>query len=761
MWKSLLIFLSFFCFTHCIQAQEVKGTVTDALLAPLPGVIVSLNGKPTTTTNLDGNFQITIGNEVNKISFSFLSFATFDTTIIGNRVAEKLNIILQSSIKELDVVVVSAGRYEQKLEEVTVSMEVLRPRLIENTNAVTIENTLDQVPGVLITDGQANIRGGAGWSYGAGSRVQVLVDDLPILAADASDAKWSSMPIENLEQVEIIKGASSALFGSSALNGVINLRTAYPKTTPQTKVIFYGASYDKPDETEMRWWGNINPKMSGLNFFHSRMAGNLDLVIGGSTMIDESYRQGENESRARFNVNTRWRNQKIKGLNYGVNINSQISEGSLFFLWANDSIGALRPAGGTSSATTTLSDYTTFRTNVDPFVNYSIDKNHTVRLRSRFFRSNNTNNTNQNSIADTYYAELQYQQKIGEHINFTGGLVNINYSVKSELYNNHKASNKALFAQIDFKFNRLNAVIGGRAEQSALDSIIDDITPVFRAGINYRMGQATYLRASVGQGYRFPSIAEKFVQTNVGNLFVFPSDSLLPEKGISYEVGLKQGFKIGSWMGLADLAYFINTYENMMEFSFAQWGGLVPPLFGFGFKSVNVGDIKITGAEISLSATGKIGKINATLLAGYMYMNPRQTRYDSLYVKKLGPQLYLGSDSSNFLKYRYSHLIKTDLELGYKKFSGGISIRYNSFMKNIDKIFVQPGLSDLIAPGIKKFRDRYPNGDLIFDLRSSIQLNSTTKVSLICKNVLNRTYMSRPADIQPPRTWFIQILVTI
>jgi iron complex outermembrane receptor protein len=125
-------------------------------------------------------------------------------------------------------------------------MEVIKPSLVENTNATTMESIVDQVPGVNVIDGQANIRGGAGWSYGAGSRVLVLVDDIPQLSADASDAKWTFIPTENLEQVEVIKGATSALFGSSALNGVINFRTAYPRDTRKPMSASIQASTTNP-----------------------------------------------------------------------------------------------------------------------------------------------------------------------------------------------------------------------------------------------------------------------------------------------------------------------------------------------------------------------------------------------------------------------------------------------------------------------------------------------------------------------------------
>ena len=120
------------------------------------------------------------------------------------------------------------GKYEQKIEEITVSMEVIKPSLIENKNTTNIQTAMDQVPGVNITDGQANIRGGSGWSYGAGTRVLVLVDDMPLISGDAGQVQWKLIATENINQVEVIKGASSALYGSSALNGIINIRTAFP-----------------------------------------------------------------------------------------------------------------------------------------------------------------------------------------------------------------------------------------------------------------------------------------------------------------------------------------------------------------------------------------------------------------------------------------------------------------------------------------------------------------------------------------------------
>ena len=55
-------------------------------------------------------------------------------------------------------VVISAGKFEQKIEEVTVSMDVIKPKLIKSKNPVNMEVMMNQAPGVSIVDGQANIK---------------------------------------------------------------------------------------------------------------------------------------------------------------------------------------------------------------------------------------------------------------------------------------------------------------------------------------------------------------------------------------------------------------------------------------------------------------------------------------------------------------------------------------------------------------------------------------------------------------------------
>jgi outer membrane cobalamin receptor len=776
--KKIVQLVFFFLFSSGFAQTAIHGKVTAQKTAePLVGVIVIADDTNAVSTDANGNYTVNVLPGIHKLGFKLIGFAQKKSSVeIKQGELKTLDVSLEESSKELNVVVVSASKFEQKIEDVTVSMEVIKPTLVENKNTTSMDDIVDQIPGVSVIDGQANIRGGAGWSYGAGSRVMVLVDDLPELTADAGDAKWSFLPVENLEQVEVIKGASSALFGSSALNGVINIRTAYPRDTPLTKVNVFAGLYDTPNPSYLKWWGNETQLTKGASFFHSRQIKNLDVVIGGHYFKDNGYRQGEHEERFRFNENFRYRFKNIEGLSAGVNFNHMKTTGGLFFIWADDTTGGYRPLGGLDPDSTTLSNYTTYRTTVDPFITYIDQNGNSIKLRTRWFNTINENNTEQGSTGNFYYSELQYQKHFSEQLTVTLGAVRSLSKVKADLYGNHKGNNFAFFIQEDAKLGRFNFSFGARVEKNKVDSVSDDLNSIIRAGINYRVLKETYVRASFGQGYRFPSIAEKFVKTEVGGVFIYPNSSLDFEKGFSSEIGIMQGVRFGNWNGYLDVAGFWTEYKNMIEFVFGPWDSVyinASGLHGYGFRSFNIGDTRIKGVDVSVSGSGEIfGVLKMTVLAGYTFMDPKQVSFDSAYVQIMnsplgalltGKNSFLGSDSSYFLKYRFNHMIKADVELAYKKIAFGVSMRYNSFMKNVDKAFVQdiqispfsPAIQ--IVPGLADYRKTHHSSDVVFDTRLSYQATKFLKAAFIVKNIFNREYMGRPADLQPPRSFTVQL----
>ena len=730
------------------QKGIIKGIITDVTdKQPSLGAVVEIKKLHIgTTTNQDGAYELRATPGTYLIEVKYVGYENFSKLIVIEENKElKLNIALKPSHTDLKTIVISAGKHEQKLEEVVVSMTVLKPSFIENSNQTSMETAAEQIPGVTVIDGQANIRGGSGFSYGAGSRVLILVDDLPLLSGDAGDAKWTFLPIENLEQVEVIKGASSALFGSSALNGVINLRTAFPTDSATTNLTFYSGFYDTPSDKTMKWWGSKTQMISGVNFSHREKIKNLDLTLGGHHLSDEGYRMGDTEDRWRGNINLKYHFKKITGLNAGIAVNTQRAGGYNFLLWKNDSSGAYLPMGGIDTIGSTASKYNTSRTYIDPSINYT-GKKISYKLRSRYFVTNNKNNTNQGSKAETYFVEFLTQYNYRNLITLSSGISSFSTNVKGELFNSQSGKNNSLYFQGDLKYGKWNVSSGIRFENGEISGTKFDTEKLLRFGINYQVLKYTYLRGSYGQGFRFPTIAEKFIKTRVGDIVIYPNDSLTIERGSTIEIGIRQLFKISEFTGLIDFSIFRQEYKDMMEFTFGAWGKpFVDPFYGLGFKSMNIGNTKIDGFELEISGAGKIGKIKEELMGGLTMIDPYQTDF------LLSRDSATNTSKANILKYRYKTMIKFDSETSYNKFSFGWSAKYYSFMSNIDKVF------EGVIPGVKHYREHNNKGELVFDCRISYAFNKNAKLALIVNNITNNIYVTRPADMQPPRFYSAQV----
>ena len=235
-----------------------------------------------------------------------------------------------------------------------------------------------------------------------------------------------------------------------------------------------------------------------------------------------------------------------------------------------------------------------------------------------------------------------------------------------------------------------------------------------------------------------------------------------PEAGWAAEVGIKQGLKIGTWKAMIDMALFVNQYSNMMEFSFGVFNPDSVVLTAqnladwIGFQAQNAEKARISGLDLSFNSMGKLGKIELISLIGYTYMNPITLNENILYTASF-------SDSStNMLKYRFKHLAKADIEATYREWSIGFSARYNSFMRNIDRVFEEdldpmPLTSVYILPGLKSYRQTNNQGNLVLDYRMSYEFKEKYRLSFIVNNFLNAEYATRPGDIQAPRNFIVQI----
>jgi outer membrane cobalamin receptor len=803
-------------FTFCIllisitisaQNATIKGTLKDSkTLEPLIGVNISIDSLNGTTTDIEGKYEIIVDPtkyNKTKIKFSYIGYEDIikDITLKADK-TEILDIMMGETQSLLDEVVVTSSKFERKIGEESVSIDIIKPAALEKQNLNNVSEVLQRSSGVTVVDGQANIRGGSGYSYGAGSRVLLLLDDLPILQADAGFPSWSGLPVENIGQIEVIKGAASALYGTSAMNGIVNVRTAYPTSKPYAKISIFGSVSDNPNpndylsdslgniigntKTNKQWWKqdsitlpgrNINevginirdttikneytrrPYDAGFSFAYREKIGKLDVVAGGMFYKKQGHTWGSNETRGRMTINLRYRiNDKMS---FGVNTNIQMNKSQTFFLWGGNGVDKYIPSAATGIPT----ESRTFRISVDPFFRYADLKGNSHKVLIRYNRTAVDNSNDQDNSNNFYYGEYQYQRKIDKW-NFvvTTGAVGSYFNSKAQLFGDttHTGTNIAGYFQLDKKFfKRLNISYGFRFETNRIDKDKWETKPVSRVGLNVQAAKYTFIRSSFGQGYRYPTVAERFIETSLSSSFgIFPNRNLTSETGLSVELGIKQGIKLGKHVkAFADLAAFYTEYKNMIEFNLAIENS------NLGFKARNIPTkTRIFGIEASVGGEGKLfGKFPTTLNLGYTYIIPQYADFEN-YDKSLDIAQY------NILKYRIRHQFVGVWDIDFKGFTFGLTGQFYSFMENADGIF------DIILPSYKSFRasrlkkgsslsDEKPKfkGDFILDTRIGYHFkreNRDFNFSFLIKNITNREYTLRPTLVEPPRTYGFRMDMT-
>ena len=904
-----------------VQAQsvtsvKVSGVVTDfQTREPLVGVTVFDKNDPSkgTVTDIDGQYTITV--DVRKpamLSFSYVGYDTETRSVTA--LTKTLNVPLLTHNELLDDVVVTAGRFEQRQTDVTVSMEVLKPEALRSQAPTDLSSTLQTLPGVEIIDKQPSIRGGGGWTYSVGSRCQVLMDGMTILNPKTGEINWNNVPLENVAQVEVIKGASSVLYGSSALNGVINVRTQRPGLKPETKVSGYVGVYD--NYKNYAYTGARLPLYYGAEASHSRRVGDFDISAAISGFKDEGYRQQSFNDRVRLGGNMTYHVPMPEGkyMTVGANMNYVANQYGDFFIWRS-------PKDPIHPSPLTNMGRKEHNFNIDPFFNYDdADKGISHKVRARFYLTSDnlttpspTKSTEElakwavqsfdfdkikgyydqvkgymdlgvkmedallatftdvakpvmdenwldavkagvdlvknglgytgtvaemqdavayamNLLANndptrpelTYngYLDYQFAKQWNSGVRLTTGINWNHITNTANITGTHHTDNLAAYIQYDHRIaDKLSLSAGMRLEYYRMDDHYKEaniqigkwlcpVRPVFRAGLNWEIYKAGFLRASFGQGYRNPSITEKFARKDIGGVGVYPNHNIKPESGFNAELGYKQLYKFGPIVGSLDVAAFYTEYRNMIEYQFglfrnsdftminsmddvlSEAQNIIDDIkknkslsnagIGIGAQFVNVSHARIYGAEVSTAGKVAIQKqMELRYSIGYTFTQPedldnsKRIEEEKNYTDPL--QMKNKSNDTKYLKYRNKHSFKATLDYNYKWFSVGLNMSYRSKMLAVDYIMVderekeQDDLMDYARKFIFGYEDgvslhdywmAHNTGIFTMDLRAAVRFKEHVEVQFLVNNLLNTEYSFRPMALAAPRTFVCRLNLT-
>ncbi|PCH93428.1 MAG: hypothetical protein COB85_07125, partial [Bacteroidetes bacterium] len=286
-------------FSRGYSQQSGKGIISGSLKekgsgAPLIGANIYLKIDLTvgTTADLDGNYSLELDTGKYTIMYSYTGMLSVARAIqLKEGEILRINVEMEPFSSSFKEIIISSGRYDRTPEELMVTTEIVGKDLIEARNTVSVETILDQIPGVNILDEEPQIRGGSGFTFGVGSKVAVILDQMPMINASAGKPNWDLIPVENINQIEVVKGPGSVLTGSNAMSGAIFFKTEYAGEKPRTVVRLYGGMYVPPQDTAQKWW-NGNSYIGGLSFLHARhldSAKTIDMVFSGMGHFEQGY----------------------------------------------------------------------------------------------------------------------------------------------------------------------------------------------------------------------------------------------------------------------------------------------------------------------------------------------------------------------------------------------------------------------------------------------------------------------------------------
>ena len=743
--RSIFLFL-FVLISNALSAQTIVTVqIFDAESnMPLEFVSVYCEGSGG-NTDVDGKVNIIVNKEEFIIKCTYVGFQPY---IAEGRKSELINnslVVKMSAVPNLlEEVSVVSGRYDRQLIREIASVEIIKPDLLRSNNLTNLEDLLDRIPGIQMIDGQANIRGGSGFAYGAGSRVLLTVNDVPAMQPDAGFPNWRDIPIENMAQVEVLKGAGSVLYGSTAMNGVINYRTAWATTKPETFVSTQFTGFLSPDDKAKKWWTSL-PFESNTSIVHRQKFKKWDGVFGGNYFHADSYNEGNYEHQGRIFANVKF--NITPKLQMSINTLVNKGESDTFVYWRDGGDNAYR------GDTTSYSPSKKLRFFIDPVLTYLGGSGGEHKLIGRYFSINNNVANDQSQKSNMKYLEYRYRHSLSKlGMEITAGVVYTGTRIEAKLYGDtvYTSTNMAGYVSLDKTFfKKLTINAGARYEYNNLTSpeMVDGIAipngetseskPVFKLGANFLLTRYSSIRASWGQGYRYPTVAEKFIKTTAGAIRVSPNPNLESETGYSAEIGIKQGLKIANWKGFVDVAFFRSDYDNMMEFVLQN--------ISKGFQSFNIGDTRIQGYEIGIQGAGNIGNVTIRTLCGYTNIEPTYRNFSEI-------DTFKSTVTYNVLKYRMKHSFRGDIGLVYKGFEVGTYYQYNSKMEAIDKVF------DLGIPGVHDFRASHDRGSNVIGFRVIVPvIMDKLTVGFNLNNALNEEYSTRPGLLEAPRNFSMRL----
>jgi len=492
-------------------------------------------------------------------------------------------------IVETEEVVVSATKTPVPVSQVTSAVEVITAQDMKKQNIRTVVDALRLAQGVAIfsnggpgTEASARIRGGSS------NQTLVLIDGAIVNSGTLGSYNFANLTTDNIERVEILRGAQSMLWGSDAMGGVINIVTKRGQG-PFTATGFmeYGSF------ASIREGGSVSGKQGIVDYSLSLSRWDTSSFSAvnyrrGATERD-SYRNWQGSGRigvelpkdGRLDFTMRWMNSDVQLDSVSATFPADVYGSKLRSQEYVFSGSYEQPLTGWWSQKLTLSR----SQEASLFLPGTLQRSLLTGVFSAPFGSPNETRVLSNRL------EWQHNFQVTKLL-----LISAGYQFREQQGENDTGltnrilSSNAGFAQAQFNlWDRIFATAGVRHDSY---NVFGDATTYRFTGGYYHKETDTKLRAGYSTGFRAPSMNELYFP-NFGN------PNLGPEKNQSMDAGIDQYF-LSKQLKLTG-GFFWNHYRSLIVTTFDP--GFCAPFSTFGFCPQQVGAASTKGWEAGLSYT--------------------------------------------------------------------------------------------------------------------------------------------------------------
>ena len=646
----------------------IKGVVMTANGEPLAGASIVVEGTNINCgSNSKGEFSLNVQKDkVYKLRVSYLGYTPRLITVPASG-HPPLKIKLQPSETALNELVVTGSRYERQLKDVPVITRVISREEIETVNPVDFTtlleytlpgiqfyyNTMSQVPEITY--------------QGMDAKAVLFLLDGERISGESGDSNidYSRFNINDIERIEVVRGAASTLYDSRAIGGVINIITK-KSVRPFTASMHTRYAGKKGQSYSASAGVNLH-RFSSLTSFGWRKRDSY-LVKGEQGKQKEIINPDGSVTKSKtepvaFNI-------------YGYSI-MDVSQ-KLSYNFSDRFTGSAR-----------ISYYTNKRDKYDNARYYQRYRDLILsgKLKWQFADNQNLDLSyiRDNYIKDNVYVDddervygnvnstirLYYTGMFGKHT-LSGGVDLLREDMKHHFMKDTATVHMNQYSfclQDDWQLtDKMNVVVGVRGDKGGSYRL--HFTP--KVSVLYRPLKTITLRAGYSQGYRIPNLKELYQEFNMGGMgiMMYGNKDLKPEEGTQISASVEYDYK-----GLnLSVSTYHNRYKNKISYEY------ISPGKSWNMKYVNALNVKTTGVEVTANYKLPFG---LRFSGGYSYVydyderdgynmswvRPHSARLSSVYKHRFGKTTesvaFNTSWVSSITRYAYSSSDKTYTKTKY------------------------------------------------------------------------------------------------